>query len=208
MSTTLGPERKMWPHNTEDDEPTHAVGPVDPFPVGGEPGQHLSINERGEKVWVDPPVVEEEETNGLIHPRRIPPLDDSHLPDLSGRYQSVEHKDAPGGYAGLDANGKLSPYAIPTLVKGLTGERGTPGSRGLEGAKGERGEKGEAGPPGPRGQQGESGVTGPQGPRGGAPDMGAFVRRQATVPTFSLGSETLAQDVAYLLAELGLAKLV
>lgn len=208
MTSTLGPERKMWPHNQEDEAAPQTVY-VSPLPPGGEPGQVLAINERKEYVWIDlPEVVTGYDQSGLIDASSIPPLDDSHLPDLSDKYQHVEGRDVPGGYPTLDKNGKLSPYVIPTLVKGLQGAEGKSGSRGEKGEKGERGEKGEVGLQGPAGRPGEQGPAGNQGPRGPVPDMKGFVKRDGNPPTLSLGAETLAQDVAYLLAELGLVRLV
>jgi hypothetical protein len=144
---------------------------------------------------------------GLLPAEMIPPLNRSHLPDLSGEYQAAEAKDTPGGYAGLDANGKLSPYAIPAIVRGMQGERGPQGPAGPQGGNGERGPAGTVGSAGPRGMQGERGAQGPQGPRGSSPDLSEYVKRLSSPPTLSLGSETLARDVAYLLAELGLVRL-
>lgn len=208
MTSTLGPERKMWPHNSEDEATPETIF-VSVLPPGGEPGQVLAINERREYVWIDPPeAVTRYSESGVISSSEIPPLDESHLPDLSGKYQSVEHRNTPGGYPTLDKNGKLSPYVIPTLVKGLQGERGTTGSRGEKGEKGERGEKGDVGFQGANGRPGEQGPQGVQGARGVPPDMKDFVKRPSSVPTLSLGAETLAQDLAYLIAELGLVRLV
>lgn len=187
-----GPGKRMFPHNQDttavvmepdaDFEP-----PEDPFPVE--------------------PVVGVPLKNGLLPAEVIPPLNQSHLPDLSRDYQAVGEKDTPGGYAGLDKSGKLSPYAIPAIVRGLQGERGPQGPQGQTGAAGERGPAGPVGAPGPKGQQGERGAKGQQGPRGSAPDLSGYVKRLSSPPTLSLGSETLARDVAYLLAELGLIRL-
>ncbi len=207
-----GPEQVMWPHNQEAGDPAEIVMLHRPvmiaLPEGGKPGQLLGYNERRELVWVDPPTVDPlEGSSGLIGKEKIPPLDHSHLPDLSGHYQSVDERDAPGGYAGLDANGKLSPYALPSIARGMQGERGTQGVRGEKGEKGERGEKGNTGLQGPAGREGPEGRAGVAGPRAAAPDLSAYVRRLSSPPTLSLSSETLARDLAYLLAELELIRL-
>ena len=187
-----GPGKKMYPHNQDASavmEPEADLEPVeDPFPVE--------------------PVVGVPLKNGLLPAEVIPPLERSHLPDLSAEYQSLDEKDAPGGYAGLDKSGKLSPYTIPAIVRGLQGERGPQGPQGQPGGAGERGPAGPIGAQGPKGQPGERGAQGPQGPRGSSPDLSEYVRRLSSPPTLSLGSETLARDVAYLLAELGLIRLV
>lgn len=208
MTQTLGPERKMWPHNQDDSDAAPTVI-VDPLPDGGEPGQVLGLNARRERVWVNPPAAPNplETTNGLLDKAIIPPLDDSHLPDLSGTYQTVDEKNQPGGYAGLDANGKISPYTLPVLTKGLQGEVGPAGPQGVRGERGDRGERGPIGEPGPKGEPGAPGPAGPQGPRGATPDLSGYVQRHPNPPTLSLNSETLARDLAYFLAELGLINL-
>ncbi len=186
-----GPGKRMYPHNQEAAavmEPEVGFELVeDPFPV---------------ELVVGVPL-----KNGLLPSEVIPPLNRSHLPDLTDSYQSLDEKDTAGGYAGLDKNGKLSPYAIPGIVRGLQGERGPQGPQGQSGGSGERGLAGPAGPAGAKGQQGVQGPQGPQGPRGSSPDLSEYVKRLSSPPTLSLGSETLAQDVAYLLAELGLVRL-
>jgi Collagen triple helix repeat (20 copies) len=146
--------------------------------------------------------------SGLLDPEVIPPLNQSHLPDMSNNYQSVSEKGVPGGYPALDKNGKLSPYVIPSLVRGLQGERGSQGLQGLKGAAGDRGPAGSVGQQGPRGIQGEAGSPGPQGPRGASHDMSQYVKRPTSKPHLSLGSETLVQDLAFVLAELGLVQLI
>ncbi len=230
MSTTLGPERRMWPHNRDvprHGEPGHvcegadcgaplgepqgATGPVgiryDPLPEGGKPGQLLGIAPGGSYEWVDPPEPLALR-NGLLDHALIPPIPGDRLPDLSDRYQHVSGRNTPGGYAALDANGKLSPYTIPELVRGLNGRQGEPGGKGDRGPAGERGPKGDTGLQGPPGREGPAGRQGSPGERGRAPDMSGFVMRPATNPSLSLASDTLAQDLAYRLAELGLVDLI
>jgi hypothetical protein len=202
-----GPEQTMWPHNTAAGGQVR-VEYVNVMPPGGEPGQFLTIDENGDYLWVDLPQAAAPETHsGLIDKKTIPPLDESHLPDLGGTYQTVDEKDAANGYAGLDENGKISPYSIPTLARGLTGPAGPVGPQGPKGQQGNPGRQGEVGPQGPRGLQGENGARGPAGPRGAAPDMSSYVKAPAKAPTLHLASETLARDVAYYLAELGLINL-
>jgi hypothetical protein len=186
-----GPGKKMYPHNQE---ATAVMEPdVDFEPI--------------EDPFLAEPAVGVPLKNGLLPAEVIPPLTSGHLPDLSRDYQTVEEKDTAGGYAGLDANGKLSPYAIPAIVRGLQGERGPQGPQGPRGDGGERGPAGPVGSPGPRGMAGERGAQGVQGPRGANQDLSEYVKRLSSPPTLSLGSETLARDVAYLLAELGLVRL-
>ncbi len=210
-----GPLQVMWPHMLADEENGQTVT----LPAGGEPGMVLSLNSRGELAWAfplaPPPAAPEQartaisglSESGLLDPSVIPPLDDSHIPNLSGRYQSVDAKNAPAGYAGLDENGKLSPYQLPVLARGLKGDRGPQGERGPKGDAGELGPRGEPGPQGPKGTAGERGAAGPQGPRGVAPDLSEYMKLPAAPPQLILDSETLARDVAYLLAELGLIRL-
>ncbi len=178
------------------------------LPEGGKPGQLLGYNHRRELIWVDPPTVDPlEGSGGLIPKSKIPPLDESHLPNLDGTYQTVDERDTPGGYPSLDANGKISPYAMPSLARGLQGERGPQGPNGQKGDRGERGATGGAGLQGARGPQGEAGPPGAQGPRGTAPDLSEYVKRPAAIPILSLSSDTLARDLAYFLAEQGLIRL-
>lgn len=200
MTSTLGPERQMWPHNQQEREEAARVIPVDLIEeiVRREVEARLAL--------VADPIVEAR-PSGLISTSEIPPLDESHMPDLSGVYQHVEQRDVPGGYAGLDKNGKLSPYTIPVLTRGLQGERGPQGTQGVKGERGERGEIGPVGSQGPTGRPGEAGVMGPPGPRGSSPDLRNYVQRSSSPPILSLQSETLARDVAYLLAEIGFVKL-
>jgi hypothetical protein len=210
MSTTLGPEQRMWPHNQQEPDqpaPRTPAPAADPLPPGGQPGQLLAIAADGSRTWVDPPAGLELR-NGLLDHTVVPPLPSDKVPDLSDRYQHVDGRDQPFGYAGLDKNGKLSPYAIPELVRGLKGDKGEQGPAGERGTAGERGPKGDTGLQGPPGREGPAGRQGPAGERGRPPDMSGYVTRPATKPKLSLGSETLAQDLAYRLAELGLVDLI
>ena len=215
MSATLGPERRMWPHNQHEAQaPPEAVefpgvlleaAPI--LPDGGKPGQLLGIAPDGSYEWVDLPE-QIALRNGLLDHALIPPIPGDRLPDLSDRYQHVAGRDTPGGYAGLDANGKLSPYTIPELVRGLKGDKGERGEKGDRGGTGERGLKGDTGLQGPPGREGVAGRQGAPGERGRLPDMSGFIARPATNPKLALGSDTLVQDLAYRLAELGLVDLI
>ena len=218
MTSTLGPERRMWPHNQASNQASEPAQPEPQFgtvllqaepilPEGGKPGQLLGIAADGSYEWVDPPEGLSLR-NGLLDHAIIPPLSSDKLPDLSDRYQHVSGRNTPGGYAGLDANGKLSPYTIPELVRGLKGDKGEGGLKGDRGPAGDRGLKGDTGLQGPPGREGPAGRQGQQGERGRAPDMSGFVTKPATRPRLSMGSETLAQDLAYRLAELGLVDLI
>jgi hypothetical protein len=205
MTQTLGPERKMWPHNQAD--PDDDGPPLVELPPNGKPGQLLGLDGGGNLVWVNPPVLElPESVTGRLSADRLPALTPEHIPDLSRIYQATEGRDAPGGYAGLDADGKLSVLVLPNLLRGDRGQQGEKGDRG-EAGRGERGERGEQGPlglQGPRGEPGKPGDRGPQGPRGSAPDMREYVTRHPNPPALALNSASLAQDLAYFLAELGL----
>ncbi len=205
----------MWPHNLGGDTVTLEL------PAGGRPGQILGLNRRGELAWFDQPEPIEATLesvalpadpligeSGLLDKAIIPPLDESQLPNLAGTYQAVEGKEQPGGYVGLDANGKINPLRIPALTRGPQGERGPVGASGPKGETGERGSAGPVGPQGPRGEQGDAGAQGPPGPRGPAPDLNGYLKRSQSPPTLSLQDDTLARDLAYLLAELGLVRLV
>jgi len=208
-----GPEQKLYPHNTGgngDSEPTVTYVYTNDLPPGGEPGQILAMGPQGKLIWVWMPQPDHNVTDssGLIDKRTIPPLDESHLPDLSTTYQTVDEKDVPNGYVGLDENGKVSPYVIPVLARGLTGPQGPQGPGGPPGQQGNPGKQGETGPRGPRGLQGEQGVQGPPGARGSAPDMSLYLKVPSKVPTLALQSDTLARDIAYYLAELGALNLV
>ena len=194
----------QYPHNTA---PTTSSGCK--CLEGGKPGQILSLNSRGEKAWIDPPQAAAPEVvaeSGLIDAGRIPQLSGGHIPDLSDRYVSHEHRDVPGGFAGLSGNGKISPSVLPVLPvpqkgdKGETGPQG-PVGQGLRGEKGDRGERGEKGAPGETGPEGKQGIRGPQ------PDLSAYLKRDPNPPTVILNSETVARDVAYILADYGLVKL-
>lgn len=194
---------RLYPHNQETIEDVKAAIPVDLI----ESLIRQEVETRLAAVLSAAPVQVAERPSGLIDPSEIPPLNDSHLPDLSDRYQSLAERNVPGGYAGLDEKGKISPYTIPVLARGLAGDRGPMGSRGEKGDKGERGVQGETGLQGPVGRQGEAGPQGPMGPRSVLPDMSLFVKFPSSPPTLSLQSDVLARDVAYLLAELGLVRL-
>lgn len=195
------PDAPQWPHSQESevalvDAPEEEAAPA-AQPVSLEPPIDW------EAVLASIPRT----TNGLLDPIVVPPLTKSHLPNLSDELQSRDEKDWPGGYAGLDENGKLSPYVLPSLAKGMQGERGPQGMSGLEGAQGPKGGDGSVGPQGPKGGQGDPGAQGPPGPRGLSPDLTDVLRIPATPPTLHLNSETLARDLAYRLAELGLIRL-
>lgn len=206
-----GPEQKLYPHNTGGNGGENVrveYVQVHELPAGGKPGQILALNEKGDPVWIDQPTAKSAiDGSGLIDKRTIPPLDESHLPNLEGTYQVVSERDVPDGYAGLDANGKISPYTIPVLARGLKGDQGPAGEQGKPGPAGQRGAQGDVGSQGPRGMQGEDGVQGPPGARGSSPDLSNYVKAPSQTPLLSLQSDTLARDVAYLLAELGLVRL-
>ncbi len=196
--------KPQFPHNTA---PTTGCKCLE----GGRPGQVLSVNTRGEKAWIDLPQAVEATLgtavdSGLIDQGRIPQLSGGHIPDLRDKYLTHDLKDVPGGVAGLSGNGKISPSALPVLptpAKGDKGDRGEPGAagvgeRGPIGPRGEKGERGDQGVPGPEGQQG---IRGPQA------DLTGLLKKPADPPVLMLSSDTLARDVAYVLAEHGLAKL-
>lgn len=216
MSATMNPDQtKQWPHNQGVSDggadPKGAVGETGNYvalPPGGQPGQLIALNERRELTWVDPPSADPILSgSGLLDKAIIPPLDEGHLPNLEGTYQSVAERDQPEGYVGLDANGKISPYRIPAITRGLQGERGEQGVRGPQGERGERGEAGPTGLQGARGGEGQPGPQGPQGPRAVLPDMSGYVVK-GEPPTIALANDTLARDLAYFLAERGLIRLV
>lgn len=195
----LGPDAPQWPHNQGAtllgaevfDEPRSALG---------------VLEEAADREFPDLSDVPRTK-NGLLDPAVVPPLTKSHLPDLSDDLQARSEKGAPSGYAGLDANGKLSPYVLPVLAQGLTGERGPAGPKGEQGDQGPQGREGTVGPQGPPGRAGEPGAQGPPGPRGLTPDLSDVLRIPSDPPTLHLKSETLARDLAYRLAELGLIRL-
>lgn len=188
----------QWPHNQGD-----MVALREPDPVEGLP----------EPAGLPPaaPVVDLSDVprlkNGLLDISVIPPITRSHVPDLGDELQSRDEKDQPGGYAGLDRNGKISPYVLPQLARGLQGDQGKQGGKGDQGEQGPQGREGGVGPQGPAGRPGEKGDPGPQGPRGLAPDLTGVLRLSADPPTLFLNSETLARDLAYFLAERGDIKL-
>lgn len=222
MASTLGPDRKMWPHNTvgvEEDLPglDYEEGViVDPALLAlarrlaellehGSPGQVLGLNSRHELVLLDAPKVERlTDQDGIITLDRIPTLEEAQIPNLASVYQETAGRDKPGGYAGLDQHGKLSPYTLPPLARGPQGERGVQGPRGEQGIPGQQGPAGSVGAQGPRGVQGEQGEQGRPGPRGSSPDLTQYVKRRSEPPHIALDSETLGRDIAYLLAEMGL----
>lgn len=193
----LGPDAPQWPHNQEENiDGTHESSVLEFEPeIGPDPIPMPDLS--------NVPRL----TNGLLDPNVIPPLNESQVPDLSGTLQSRDEKDKPLGYVGLDKNGKVSPYVLPSLARGLQGERGLTGSDGRQGDPGPQGRDGGVGPQGPPGRPGETGAHGPQGPRGLMPDLADVLRIPAEPPTLFLNSETLARDVAYFLAERGLIKL-
>lgn len=103
-----GPGKKMYPHNQDAEE--------------------LAVLERDTKIaeelvairaelseLQDAPAAETPLRNGLLPIEIIPPLNQSHLPDLSGEYQPLTERDMPDGYPGLDKNGKLSPYTLSLI---------------------------------------------------------------------------------------------
>ena len=218
MTSTFGPERRMWPHNQADESTESAerellIRLIKPLPDGGTPGQLLGIKPDGSYAWIDPPAGAALR-DGLLAAELLPPLEPDRIPDLSDRYQHLRGANAPGGYAALDENGKLTPYVLPELARGLQGqrgERGAVGERGFQGERGligERGPKGDTGLQGPPGREGPGGRQGPPGERGRAPDMSGYVQKPGSNPKLVLASETLAQDLAYRLAELGLVDLI
>ena len=196
-----GVDVKGWPHIEAD---TDAPG-ID-LPPGGEPGQLLSLNRRGEYCWVNPPeppaplaaatTVVHHGLSGVEWEQRLRPV------------QTRNERNQPGGYVGLDEHGKISSLQLPALPAGTPGPQGKPGLRGDKGEQGPQGQKGDLGPPGSAGAQGERGGVGPPGPRGPAVDTSAFLTRRSEPPALRLNSGDLATDVAYLLAEYGLARLV
>lgn len=194
-----GPEAPQWPHNQEDDVDVlfdeHEAARPEILKDGPDPIPMPDLS--------DVPRLK----NGLIDISVVPPLTRSHVPDLSDELQGRDEKDRPLGYAGLDKNGKLSPYTLPELAQGLQGERGRQGERGGAGDPGPAGREGGVGPQGPPGRSGETGSAGPQGPRGLMPDLTDVLRIPGDPPTLHLNSETLSRDLAYRLAELGLIKL-
>lgn len=190
------PDAPQWPHTQEGESDVAVDEPVTKQDV-----------ERWELERIGIPADVPRLKNGLLDASVVPPLGKHQLPDLTDELQSRDEKDQAGGYAGLDDNGKISPYVLPGLAKGLTGERGPVGGKGDQGERGEQGRDGGPGPQGPAGRQGETGVQGPAGPRGLTPDLTDVLRIPATPPTLYLNSDTLARDLAYFLAERGLINL-
>ena len=188
-----------WPHNQA------APGPVPSgLPKGGKPGQILGLNSRGESAWVDPPKAPEpveEYAPAAIETRVI-----EQAADL-GSYQHRDEKDTPGGYAGLRENGKLNPAVLPVMAKGEKGDRGPQGERGPTGLTGGPGPMGPRGEKGEKGEQGPPGPMGPQGVRGPAADLSGYLKRPSHPTHVNLNSASLAQDLAYILAEQGIITL-
>lgn len=193
-----GPEQKMWPNFEPID-----VDAVRDIPDGGEPGQYLTRNQHGELVWANLPEPKVVETPHMDIP---PPVAYAEV-DLAP-YQHRSERNKPGGYVGLDATGKIPTFSLPQLARGLQGDRGPAGAKGEKGDQGPQGIQGSVGLQGPPGRHGEQGPAGPQGARGPDPDLKNYVRIPDTLPVLHLNSPTLARDVAYLLAEYGLVKLV
>lgn len=190
------PDAPQWPHN--------GMGDDDIVIVLDEPLAKAGY----EEMHAAPDLSDVPRTkNGLLDASVVPPLAKSHLPDLTDDLQARSEKDTPGGYAGLDANGKLSPYVLPTLAQGMKGDTGGPGSKGDQGDQGVQGRDGRVGDPGPPGREGAEGKQGPPGPRGLAADTSDLLRIPADPPTLFLNSDTLARDLAYRMAELGLIRL-
>ena len=191
----LGPDAPQWPHNQGEDGGVAMTEELEFEPLLPFPGIPIDLS--------DVPRT----TNGLLDIAVIPPLTRSHVPDLGDELQSRDEKNQPNGYAGLDKNGKVSPYVLPSLAKGLQGEPGPAGGKGSQGDPGPQGREGGVGAQGAQGRQGDPGAQGPAGPRGLAPDLSDFLRIPGDPPTLHLNSETLARDIAYRLAELGLINL-
>src|SRR6202035_4419727 len=91
-----GPGKKMWPHNIDE-----AIAELEVLLQDADPKVAHLLEEiktiladlLGAAKQKDVPL-----KNGLLPPEVIPPLNHSHLPDLSGKYQVVEDKDIPGGF--------------------------------------------------------------------------------------------------------------
>ena len=101
--------------------------------------------------------------------------------DRVNKAEQIGNKNSPGGYAGLENDGKLSTTLVPTVVgpagpQGEAGPEGPQGSVGPEGPSGPAGPQGEAGPEGPQGSvgpEGPQGSVGPAGPEGPAGPQGS-----------------------------------
>lgn len=191
-----GPEAVGWPHN-------QAPPPVpNGLPAGGRAGQVLSFNASGELAWVDPPKPVEAVLEAQEAPQRVVEV----AADL-GSYQHRGERDTPGGYAGLRENGKLNPSVLPQATKGERGEVGSAGPQGIQGREGGPGPAGPRGEKGEKGDQGPAGPAGQQGVRGPVADLAGVLKRPANPTRVNLNSGTLAQDLAYLLDELGIISL-
>lgn len=193
------PDAPQWPHTVEENDALHIehdLSGVEALSHGYE--FHLDALDLS-----DVPRTK----NGLLDASVIPPLGKHHLPDLSDDLQHRAEKDQPAGYAGLDANGKISPYVLPVLAQGLKGDRGDQGGKGDQGDRGPQGRDGGPGPQGPPGREGAEGKQGPPGPRGLTPDLDGVMRLPSEPPTLFLNSDTLARDLAYFLAERGAIRL-
>ena len=133
--------------------------------------------------------------------------------DRVNKAEQIGNKNSPGGYAGLENDGKLSTTLVPTVVgpAGPQGEAGPEGPQGSVGPEGPQGSVGPAGPEGPAGPQGSVGPEGPQGsvgpagpegPAGPAGPMGlsgqaATIR--GTLASYSLLPEDPANGEAYVI---------
>lgn len=195
--STRGPEATGWPHNQ--------VPPPVPtgLPEGGKAGQTLGVTPDGQYVWVDPP----KPVEAVLEATEAPQVEVREVAADLGSYQHRDERDAPGGYAGLRENGKLNPSVLPAMAKGEKGDRGPAGERGglggvggigPAGGRGEKGERGDPGPPGP---------SGPQGMRGPTADLTGYLKRPGSPTKVNLSSQSLAMDLAYILAEQGLISL-
>ena len=198
--TTRNPEMRGWPHTEETETPTLGL------PEGGEPGQVLSLNRRGEYCWVNPPEppASPPATNVV---QRVGPTELEWSQRL-GALQAKAERGKPLGYAALDKSGWVPVEQLPPPPAPKEGPRGEKGDTGERGGQGPQGQKGDIGARGPAGTQGELGKPGPPGPKGPAVDTRMLLALRSEPPTLSLSSASLAVDVAYLLAEYGLARLV
>lgn len=165
----------QWPHKAD-------ALPVDSFfPTGGQSGQVLGVNSRGERAWVFLP----EQKESVVETR--------HVVEAGPRGE-----EGPIGPPGIGVIGPPGPPG-PAGERGEIGPIGSSGSQGLIGLGGERGPMGEQGPVGP---------PGIQGVRGPVADLSGFLRVPYDLNELVLSSPDLAEQVARLLADLGLVRLV